>query len=133
MFSIDGVAFDMPASIHRTSNIKSSDLSGDLLDGNYFNDVIGTYVEYEISVAVPVQEEENYAALYEMLTRPVPEHTVRMPYNDGMITFKARIETVSDKLYRADDKRTMWDRNIWRGTTFTVKATRPQKVATWMW
>lgn len=129
MFSIDGVGFDMPASIHRTANVKSSELSGDLLDGDYFNDVIGTYMVYEITVAVPVGHENEYTALYEMLTDPVPEHWVEMPYNQGMLKFRARVETVSDRLYRQDDRLTKGSMNIWRGTTFTVTADEPLKVA----
>lgn len=129
MFSIDGVDFDMPASIHRKANVKSSDISGDLLNGDYFNDVIGTYMEYEITVAVPVQREEDYSALYEILSDPVPYHNVRMPYNQTTIEFRARVETISDQLYRQDDRRTVFDRNIWRGTSFTVVASEPLKVA----
>lgn len=123
-FTIDNVEYKMPCSISRKAAVKSSGNSGDLLDGTYYNDVLGTYMEYDITVAVPTGMEDTYSQLYEMLTDPVPEHIVTMPYNQTTITFTARVETVSDKLYREEGTT-----RIWRSTSFTVTASEPQKVA----
>lgn len=123
-FTIDNVEYKMPCSISRKAAVKSSGNSGGLLDGTYYNDVLGTYMEYDITVAVPTGMEDTYSQLYEMLTDPVPEHIVTMPYNQTTITFTARVETVSDKLYREEGTT-----RIWRSTSFTVTASEPQKVA----
>lgn len=123
-FTIDNVEYNMPCSISRKAEVKSSGNSGDLLDGTYFNDVLGTYMEYDITVAVPTGMEDKYSELYEMLTAPVSEHIVTMPYNQTTITFTARVQSVSDKLYREEG-----NTRIWRGTSFTVTASEPQKVA----
>lgn len=123
-FTIDNVEYKMPCSISRKAAVKSSGNSGDLLDGTYYNDVLGTYMEYDITVAVPTGMEDTYSQLYEMLTDPVSEHIVTMPYNQTTITFAARVETVSDKLYREEGTT-----RIWRNTSFTVTASEPQKVA----
>lgn len=123
-FTIDNVEYKMPCSISRKATVKSSGNSGDLLDGTYYNDVLGTYMEYDITVAVPTGMEDTYSQLYEMLTDPVSEHIVTMPYNQTTITFTARVETVIDKLYREEGTT-----RIWRSTSFTVTASEPQKVA----
>lgn len=124
-FTIDGLTYDMPCSISRKANVKSSSLSGDLLDGTYYNDVIGTYLSYDIQLAVPTGMERKYAELYEVLTNPVGEHEVTVPYNQGTITFICRIENVSDKYYRQEGTT-----NIWRGISFSVTASEPNKIST---
>ena len=53
-FTIDGTEYQMPCSIQRQAEVKASNLSGDLLDGTYYNDVIGTYMTYTIGIAVPI-------------------------------------------------------------------------------
>ena len=124
MFSIDGLQFDMPCAISRKAVVESSNVSGTLIDGTYFSDVTATRLEYTITVAVPVGKEYDYAALYEALVSPVPEHSITVPYNQTDITFKARIESVSDSFYREEN-----GTKIWRGTKFTCKGTEPYKVA----
>ena len=41
MFTIDGVQYNVECSIERTAEIKLSDISGMLMDGHIFNDVLG--------------------------------------------------------------------------------------------
>lgn len=122
---IDGVTYNLACSISRTATVKSSDLSGDLLDGTYYNDVIGTYLQYDVSIAVPTGMESVYADLFEILTNPVSEHVVTLPYNQTTKTFRCKIETVSDKFYRQEGTT-----NIWRGITITCTGTEPIKKAT---
>lgn len=120
-FTIDGFTYNMPCGIARKATIKSSDLSGDLLNGNYYNDVIGTYMQYDITIAVPTGMESKYTELYERLSAPEGEHVVTVPYNQTTLTMKCKIETVSDKLYRQEGSK-----NIWRGISFTCTATEPR-------
>lgn len=121
-FTIDGIEYQMPCSIQRQAEVKASNLSGDLLDGTYYNDVIGTYMTYTIGIAVPIGMEDNYSELYEILTNPVGEHEVTLPYNQTTKTFKCKIDTVSDKLYKQEGSTT-----IWRGISFTCTGTEPIK------
>ena len=121
--AIDGARYDMPCSIEREAEIRSSELSGMLLDKNYFNDPIGTYMRYTITIAVPSGQEDEYAGLYELLTAPMAEHTCDMPYNQGRKTIIGRIETVSDKYYHEED-----GIHVWRGTKFSIISNEPIKV-----
>jgi hypothetical protein len=122
-FIIDSIRYDMPCSIEREAEIRASDISGMLLDKGYFNDVIGTYMRYTVSVAVPTGQESDYAQLYEILTDPKASHTCDLPYNQGRKIIVGRIEAVSDKYYHEED-----GVHIWRGTKFTITANEPSKV-----
>ena len=122
-FSIDGTTYNMPCSIDRVAEIRPSDISGMLLDKKYFNDVLGTYMKYTISIAIPTGEEQTYANLYDVLTSPVASHTVNVPYTQGRITIVGRIETVSDRYYREED-----GIHIWRSTKFEITANEPSRV-----
>lgn len=121
-FRVDLSDYDMPCSIQRKVDVKSSSLSGDLLDGSYFNDVIGTYLSYDVTVAVPAGQETTYDALHDVLTNPDnnAEHDFEFPYGQGTKAFRGRVESVSDKLYRQEGTV-----NIWRGISFSVTSTEP--------
>lgn len=121
-FTVDGVAWDMPCKIEREAKMTASEISGMMLDKNYFNDVLGTFMVYDVTIAVPVGHEAEYSALYEVLTDPVDAHTFVLPYNQGVITLTARVNTVSDELWRQ-----VRGVNVWRRIKFTVTANHPSK------
>ena len=87
MFTIDGITYNVFCDIERQVEIKGSDLSGMLLNKQNYKDVLGSYIQYTISMAIPVTEMANYAELYEKLTDPVATHQITMPYNNTTITF----------------------------------------------
>lgn len=124
MFYIDAVPFDFWCDIERTSKIEESDNSGMMLNGNIKKDPIATYLTYDVTLVVPLGQENLYSTLYEIITNPVKEHTFVFPYNQNTIEFKGFISTVSDRLFRQKD-----NVNIWRGTKFTVEMIEPLKVA----
>lgn len=113
MIILDGIPWDVTPKIKRISTVKSSDLSGDMMDGSYFNDVLGQYLSFECEIGVPwYYNGGQYAAFYEALTAPVDGHTLIMPYNEGMTQFTVRVEVVEDEFVRRPG-----DRNYWRNTT----------------
>ena len=125
MFSVDGLAWDIPCDIERVSEVSSSEISGLLLDKTYFNDVLGTYMRYDITLAVPVGDEGKYAAIYEQLTAPQEGHDFVLPYNSGTINLHGRVEQVSDVYVRMPGGGTHW-----RGIKVTVAANHPSKTVT---
>lgn len=125
MFSIDGNDWNIPCEISRTAELTASEISGMLLDKTYFNDVLGTFMKYDIKIVVPHGKEGLYSQIYEILTDPVDAHTFVLPYNQDTVTITGRVETVSDKYYRK-----VGDLTIWRGTQFTVIANHPTKTYT---
>lgn len=122
MFTVDGIEWNIPCTIDRTAEVSASEISGMLLDKTYFNDIIGTFMMYDISIAVPVGMEGDYAALYEILTNPSESHSFVLPYNQTTIQITARVQTVSDRYYKKEGTRT-----VWRGTKFSVIANHPSK------
>lgn len=122
MWYIDGIGWNIPCSIDRIAEVTPSEISGMLLNKQYFNDILGTFMRYNISIAIPVGMEESYAQLYELLSDPVDAHTFILPYNQTTITLTARVETISDKYYKQEGGKA-----IWRGTKFSVIANHPSK------
>lgn len=120
---VDGNEYDMVASITRTAKIEQTDVSGLMMNREYYNDTIATYMEYEVSLSVPIGRESEYSALYNILADPVAEHYFILPYNQGWIKIFARVESISDEYYKDED-----GRRIWRKTSFTIIATRPSWV-----
>lgn len=125
---VDGITYHMICDIKRTAVIKSSDLSGLLLDKTYFNDVIGTYLEYTVNMVVPYGYENEYTSLYEVLTNPSASHTVVVPYNQTTTTIIGRITVVSDELM-GEETRGNATYKIWRKTSFKIIANSPIKAA----
>lgn len=122
VFSIDGVNYDVKCQITRTAEMTASEISGMMLDKSYFNDVLGTFMKYDVTVSVPLYHQDKYAALYEVLTDPVDAHSFVMPYNNGRLTITGRVTVVSDQWERIPGGRTFW-----RNTRFTVIANHPSK------
>ena len=105
---IDGVSFDVKAEVQRTGEIVSSDISGVLMDGSYFIDVLGTYYTYDVTLKYPLYYQGTYHALYEMFTEPADGHQFVLPYNGGTIQLTARVESVSDEWIETDAGRRFW-------------------------
>ena len=121
IWSIDDKDWNYPCTVERTGDIESSDISGVMLDRNYFNDVIGTYMSYDVKIAVPREHEQDYYEIYEMLTDPVGWHSFLLPYNDGTIEITGRIESVKDVYVKLPNGVT------WRGIQFEVISNTPTK------
>ena len=121
MWSIDGVTWTYPCDVDRTAEIRSSDISGWMLDKGYFNDVLGSYYAYDVKISVPFGKESDYHQIYEMLTRPVDGHTFVLPYNGDTVTIPGRVETVKDKWYRDGSGQ------FWQGVKFSILPNHPTK------
>lgn len=121
MITIDGLTWDVPCRIERTAELQASEISGLLLDKRYFNDVIGTYMSYTVSIAVPFGREADYNTIYEALTDPVDGHTFILPYGSGTVEISARVTSVKDTYYKVSSG------NYWEGCRFTVIANHPSK------
>lgn len=121
-FSIDGLEWQYPCQITREAKLTASDISGMMLDKSYFNDCLGTWMQYTVVIAVPFGSEDQYAQIYESLTQPVDGHVFVLPYNNSTIEITARVTEVQDVWVRMSD-----NKNYWKGTQFTVIANHPSK------
>ena len=125
MLSIDGVTYNVKADISRTSEVTASDISGLMLDGSYFADIIGTYLQYDITLKYPLYDQNLYAALYEVLNAPVDGHTFVLPYNGSTVTITGRVEMIADDVLELDGGAVYW-----RNTTFSIIANHPSRQST---
>ena len=122
MITVDGYKWDVPCDIDRQAEITPSDISGLMLDRSYFNDVLGTYMSYDVTLAVPPSMTPEYAALYETLTDPVESHRFVLPHTQGNVEIVGRVQSVSDVLvYTASKKQ------YWRGIRFSIASNHPIK------
>lgn len=110
-------------SVDRKATIKDSDLSGEMMDGSYHRDIIGTYIDYEMKIVCKVGDNATFNQIYEILTSPVASHEITVPYNSSTVTFDAYIKEVSDHL-----KRYYADGAVWVDLKVLFKAAAPQKV-----
>lgn len=121
MIGVDGMTWQVPCAIVRTAEVMPSDVSGYLLDKTYLNDVIATYMQYEVTMAVPPEMVDEYNELYEVLTQPVSGHQFVLPYGSDTIETEARVENVRDVYVL------IGGRQYWKGVEFTVISNRPIK------
>ena len=122
MFSIDGVEYRVICRIERRAEIRESDLSGLLMNGHYFRDVLGTYYSYEIRLEMPLKNKGRYASLIEQLTEPVDGHLFTLPYNTGTIQITGKVEEPEDVWVKLPSGYTYWD-----GLRFTISPNGPSK------
>lgn len=122
MFEVDGLTWRWPCDIAREAEVRPSGISGLMLDKRYFNDVLGTYMAYTVTVAVPTGAGEDYDRLYEALTAPVDGHRFRLPYNRGEIEVTGRVERVRDAWVRLPGGGIHW-----KGVSFEIVANHPSR------
>lgn len=122
MFTVDGMQWAIPCDITRKAEVTPSDISGMLLDGSYFNDVLGTYMQYEVSVVPNPHDMGAYYSLFELLSQPVDGHVFVLPYNGGTIEITARVEEISDIYVRLPGGGVYW-----KGAKFTVTSNAPTR------
>ena len=126
MFTIDNTEWTYPCDITREAEIRSTDVSGEMLDGSYYNDVQGTYMSYTVKVVGPLNQRDALASLYNQLVAPVEGHRFVLPYNGSTVILNTgRIESVSDVFVRLPG-----GGQYWRGLQFTVIANHPTYAAT---
>lgn len=126
MFTVDGIEWAYPCSVERAAELKLSDISGMLMDGTIFNDVLGTYMQYTLRLAIPFTDIDAGNAIYEKLTEPVEGHTFVFPYGGSTITVAGLVSGPVSDVYRLfPDGMKYWD-----GLRFTVTANGPSKTMT---
>ena len=125
VLTIDGVVYDVDCEITRTAEVTASDISGLMLNGMIFKDIIGTYLQYDLRFKYPLYNRGKYASIFEKLTEPVASHTFILPYNETTVTIVANVETVSDALLELENKTVFW-----KDTRFSVTSIYPTKTKT---
>ena len=122
---IDGVTYDgiRVLSVKRSFAVTDGENAGRLAtSGRMVRDIIGTFYNYEFTVDPKQSAPETYDAFYQVITSPVDEHEVVVPYGQGSLTFDAYITTGDDELTLIGE-----GCNRWKNLSFNVIAMAPQR------
>lgn len=125
IIQIDGIPFDVDCEITRVAEVSASSISGQMLNGMLFYDIIGTYLQYDVRLKRPLYNRATYSALYEKLTEPVAAHTVILPYNNTTVTITAHVEPITDELLTLEN-----GTYYWKNPRFTLTSIYPTKAQT---
>ena len=125
MFTIDGIEYRVKCAINRVAEIKESSISGLMLNGEIFHDVLGTFFSYDIQLEMPLKNRNRYNTLIEQLTEPVEGHSFVLPYNTDTIQLTGKVEDPEDVWKKLPSGYTYWD-----GLRFTIAANGPTKALT---
>ena len=125
MFSIDGVEYNVKCSIERRAEIKESSISGMLLNGHIFRDVLGTYFSYEIRLTMPLKNRTRYADMITQLTEPVDGHAFVLPYNNRTFQLTGKVDDLEDVWVKLPSGYKYWD-----GLRFSIEANGPTRSVT---
>lgn len=122
MFTVDGLQWGYPCEIRRVSEVRASEISGMMLNGTYFTDVLGTYLKYTVKLVVPLNDRAAFNAIYEKITDPVGHHTFTFPYNQTTVTVTAEVKQIRDVFVRLPN-----GGQYWKGIEFDVMSVAPTK------
>lgn len=98
--------------------------AGPSLSQRSIRDLKGTSYGYMMQVERNPEYPEDYDAFYEAISEPVDFHEITMPYNQGTITFEAKITGGTDV-----DEGVLRGRRKWRGLTVAFEPMEPQRKA----
>lgn len=124
MFTVDGLHWNIPCDITRNIRIQDSDISGQLLNGQFFHDVEGTYYDYDITLTPNPHQMGEYYTLIELLSQPVDGHKFVFPYNRDTIQVTAKVDEPKDVWVRMPNGGVYW-----KGLQFTASANYPTNKA----
>lgn len=127
-FTIDGVDFSslvIPDSLVESFENIAQDTSGVLQNHSDYFDMVGTKFSYQISLRKrSTATAAQWDSLNEILSSPVPSHTVTVPHNQTTWTFDAHISGGSRSLLAQ-----LNGRNVWGDITINLTPISPQKEA----
>lgn len=124
LFYLDDESFEVKlVGITRSvSNVLQYDTQSPV-DGVRHRHVMGKYIEYTLTFpeVIPEGMENEYARLYDKLTELKDWFTVKLPFNNALLTFEASVEDgVTDNLIRRRNGNYQWG-----GLTFVLKSRKP--------
>lgn len=124
LFYLDGESFEVKlVGITRSvSNVLQYDTQSPV-DGVRHRHVMGKYIEYTLTFpeVIPEGMESEYSRLYDKLTELKDWFTVKLPFNNALLTFEASVEDgVTDNLIRRRNGNYQWG-----GLTFILKSRKP--------
>lgn len=125
VFLMDGIAYNVSVpSLKRNFEVADTDATGRTADWVMHRDVVGTFYNYTMKVAVKNYDFDSYNKFYDAISAPVASHTLVFPYGNETLTFEAYVTKGSDELFRIYK-----DKHYWKGFSCNFIAMEPQRKA----
>lgn len=121
MFTVDGLQWSIPCDITESPRIQDSEISGQLLNGQYFHDVEGTYLDYEITLTPNPYQMGEYYSLLSILLQPVEGHSFTFPHKGETVQLTAKVVDPQHVYIRPVNG----GQPYWKGLKFTAQANGP--------
>lgn len=131
MITIDGVNYKanwIESTLKRNAEIINGDASGRLQNTKaMYLDYVGTFYNYDGDLRREKGcSDAEWEALFIVLTNPINNHTITVPFGNGTISNEFYISSVKSKLITSERGHNEWDKAY--SVTFT--SMRPQRMAT---
>lgn len=127
LFIMDGVRYNIAVTNYKRNVefLDKGDTSRNTSNGDLKRNLIGTYLNYEMSFDEKYSENnpDEYTRLFEALSAAVPFHTVCFWYNQEFVTQTIYVTGVTDELFHI----TPSGRRIWGNLTAEFIAKMPHK------
>ncbi len=105
---IDGQTFNVGIiNVERKTRIEKEN-KGTTLDGKVHYEVLGTYIDYIITISSRRTALSEYDRLYQLISSPIAEHTITVPYNQSNITINANITVGNSSVIQDFNNYRMW-------------------------
>mgnify|MGYP000020309919 CR=1 FL=1 len=124
---LDGKRYNLSVTgLERSFEISDTDATGRTKDWKMHRDVVGTFYNYTIKLAVQRMDWNSYNRFYEAISAPVASHTLTVPYNAETLTFQAYCTKGKDKLIYKSKKN---GQQLWDDLSVNFIAMEPQRKA----
>ncbi len=126
LFRIDGLGYDVivkkDGGVNREADIADGPLAKRSMAYRMRRDLAGTFYNYTMAFDTTYLNVAQYDALYEILTAPVDNHQIMVPYGQGFLEYQAYISKVTDSL-----KSCIHGVQRWGDLTVTFTAVSPHR------
>lgn len=110
VFKLDGKDYGISVeSLERSFEVADTDATGRTADWVMHRDVVGTFYNYSMKVAVKDYNYKAYNDFYWAISSPTKSHKLEVPFADGTLVFDAYITKGKDKLPIKRGNRNHWD------------------------
>lgn len=123
--TVDGLTYRVRVlfpTLENSFEIREGENAGYAQNGREIRDIIGTAYSYSMEVEPNPLFPEDYDALFDVLSAPVPSHRVSLPYGQSTIEFDAAVS----------DGRRLWHGRSagfqrWKGMEISFRPITPQR------
>ena len=125
VFKLDGIDYNVSVvGLDRNFEVADTDATGRTADWKMHRDVVGTFYNYTLKIAVKNGDYDSYNRFYSSISSPDVSHDLVVPWNSETLRFAAYVTKGKDKLVLIKNGIQRWD-----GLSINFIAMEPQRRA----